>query len=311
MDSILLIREGEESSAIADCVLRREDVVVSRTNSGADAILLLNQQPFDAIVLAIDDLESDARASVELVNAEMVPKVIVTSRGSIPVQSFDINTRVVSIEDGLESVGRAIRQQLRRITKPFPVSTHEGSMEFSFKFRADPEKVSRARAIAGGFIQRCVDIDDLEFTRLELALEEALLNAVLHGSLGLTSAIMANDADQYFAQLNERLESELYRHRQVGVDIAVKKQQLSISVSDSGPGFDVTAVMTGQENGSLHAYGRGLMLMQAFADSVDFNGSGNCVTLVRNCRTKFPRAAAPAVPFESLQEVSVPERNLT
>ena len=313
MDSILFIREGDQASAIAECVLRRENVVVSRTDGGAEAILQLNQQPFDAIVLAIDDLEPDARSCLNLINDESVPKVIVTGDSSIQVQSFDINTRVVSIEDGIEAVGKALRQQFGRITKRFPVNANDGSYEFAFKFRADPDRVSRARTIAGGFIQRCVDIDDLEFTRMELAMEEALLNAVLHGSLELTPTIIAGDVDDYVAVLNKRLKTQPYCDRQVSVGIVVQNEQLAISVSDVGPGFDASAAMSGQESGSMKAYGRGLMLMHAFADSIEFNATGNSVTLVRNCRSRQPATAVPKVSFETsdetASEVVMPERN--
>ena len=56
---------------------------------------------------------------------------------------------------------------------------------------------------------------------------------------------------------------------------------LWITIQDDGRGFDVRAALERCEDPeALLASGRGLMLMQAFADEMFFNNTGNQVTLV-------------------------------
>jgi serine/threonine-protein kinase RsbW len=97
--------------------------------------------------------------------------------------------------------------------------------------------------------------DGIEF-EIDMALREALANAVTHG----------NKSDP-----NKRVHVVC----RCGID-----GEVFISVQDEGDGFDVTAVPdpTAPEN-QLSVHGRGIYLMHAFMDKVHFEQGGTVVQM--------------------------------
>lgn len=92
---------------------------------------------------------------------------------------------------------------------------------------------------------------------IRLALEEALANAIKHG----------NQCDP---------------DKQVTLECEASENQIAITVTDEGPGFqpDELPDPTSEEN-LEKPFGRGVMLMRAYMSDVSFNDSGNMVTMVR------------------------------
>jgi len=111
----------------------------------------------------------------------------------------------------------------------------------------------------------CVPEDESD---VEIALREALANAIVHG----------NHEDA---------------RKQVHVTCRCKPDEVSIAVKDQGQGFDIDKIPdpTSPENvGSI--YGRGIYLMRAFMDEVRFEDSGSLVRMRKkagpNCGQKCP-----------------------
>ncbi len=91
---------------------------------------------------------------------------------------------------------------------------------------------------------------------IQLALDEALANAVIHGNGRSTKARVV-----------------------ITYDVTARKVYLSIE--DEGTGFDPSSVddPTREENLEIPA-GRGLFLMRAYMTQVHYNDRGNCVTML-------------------------------
>jgi serine/threonine-protein kinase RsbW len=90
-----------------------------------------------------------------------------------------------------------------------------------------------------------------------LALEEALLNAILHGHRGDPG-------------------------KTVVLRFCVDETFLVAQVEDEGPGFDLQAVPDPREAVAPSPNGWGLLLMKHYASSVEYNPAGNCVTLCKH-----------------------------
>lgn len=92
---------------------------------------------------------------------------------------------------------------------------------------------------------------------IRLAMEEGLNNAIKHGS--------RMDADKI-----------------IRVDYEVTPQRVAITITDEGDGFDPNDVPDPTVEANLEKPGgRGLMLMRAFVDTVEFNEVGNSVRLIK------------------------------
>ena len=89
-----------------------------------------------------------------------------------------------------------------------------------------------------------------------VGLTEALSNAMLYG----------NNSDP---------------EKSVRVEVAIKLEVVSVRVTDQGVGFDPTTVPDPTLPANISkSGGRGIFLMKALMDEVQFNDRGNSVTLV-------------------------------
>jgi serine/threonine-protein kinase RsbW len=103
-----------------------------------------------------------------------------------------------------------------------------------------------------------------EVTEVEIALREALANAIIHG----------NHED---------------RRKHVHVTCRCEPDEVSIAVKDEGEGFDINTVPdpTAPENiGSVH--GRGIHLIRALMDEVRFEEGGAAVHMRKVHMKKEP-----------------------
>ena len=113
------------------------------------------------------------------------------------------------------------------------------NISFSVRLPVDAQSVPLAR----GLLRQALEHLGVVATSIEeivLALTEACANVVQHAG----------------------------EHEEYQVDVAIDDDVCRISVLDNGAGFDVAAVPT--EPGSLQDGGRGLILMRALVDRLQF-----------------------------------------
>lgn len=90
---------------------------------------------------------------------------------------------------------------------------------------------------------------------VRLALEEALVNAIKHGN-------------------------KMDPTKNVRVRWRLDSEHIHVSVEDEGPGFDVSQVPDPTEEENIDKPGgRGIMLMRAFMSLVEYNETGNRLTI--------------------------------
>jgi len=119
-------------------------------------------------------------------------------------------------------------------------------------------------------------------TRVGIALEESMLNAVYHGNLEISSKLKENGDGPFHALAAERRATEPYAARRVRVISRVTQAKATFIITDEGPGFDVTSLPDPTDPANLEKpSGRGLMLMRAFMDDVKYNATGNRCTMVK------------------------------
>jgi anti-sigma regulatory factor (Ser/Thr protein kinase) len=114
---------------------------------------------------------------------------------------------------------------------------------------------------------------------VELCLQEAVANAIVHGNLGIAST--AKDYPEgyrVFSQLvNERLNDPVLRRRRTDIFTRWSSRLLDISVADQGTGFDTSVIPT-EVDGTSRS-GRGFVFMRALAGRVAVTDGGRCTSL--------------------------------
>jgi CheY-like chemotaxis protein len=117
-------------------------------------------------------------------------------------------------------------------------------------------------------------------TRVGIALEEALLNAVYHGNLEVNSELKVRGNDFFHAQVRERRGLEPYASRRVRIVSRIAPRKATFVISDEGAGFDVSKQPDPTDPENLEKpSGRGVLLMRAFMDEVRYNATGNTVSM--------------------------------
>lgn len=131
-----------------------------------------------------------------------------------------------------------------------------------------------------------------------LALDEALANAFYHGNLELCSQLKEVESARFYQLAAERESAVPWCGRRIRVSELATSFGLWVTIQDDGRGFDVAAALErGSDPEALLSSGRGLLLMQAFADELFFNPTGNQVNLVLYARS--PRPAVRGLPHEN------------
>ena len=150
--------------------------------------------------------------------------------------------------------------------------------------------------------------DAADRTRLGVALEEALANALYHGNLEVDSALKEEDEVAYQALVAERARRPPYCERRIHVDARLSREEAVFVIRDEGIGFDPTALPDPTDPANLEkASGRGILLMRAFMDEVAFNTAGNQVTLIAAAHATgaderiCPRKSSASCPARSIR----------
>ena len=127
-----------------------------------------------------------------------------------------------------------------------------------------------------------------ELKNIRLALDEALVNAVVHGNLEISSEMKGNtltDLVRYDEEVRNRCLMPPFCSRKVIVKSQIDRKRAKFIVQDEGKGFDHRSLPNDFSNvDNLGSYGRGLLLIKTFMDEVTFNDSGNTITMVKNAR---------------------------
>jgi serine/threonine-protein kinase RsbW len=93
---------------------------------------------------------------------------------------------------------------------------------------------------------------------IQLAIEEAMINAVEHGN----------------------------RHdplKHITVEYSITPDTFEISITDEGCGFTPDTVPDPRQDENIHnVTGRGIVLIRACMDSVEYNERGNCVRMIKH-----------------------------
>ena len=242
--------------------------------------------------LVVTDLQMPEMDGLELVKAvrekyPMIPTILMTAAGSeqIAVQAlehgaasyvpkkhlskelFDTCSRVLSAS----SSQRSIKRLFNRIT------------EMTFSLENDLGLISSLVAHLREMTQERRVFEETDCLRIGTALDEALLNAYYHGNLEVESELKESDHNEFHNLANERLNQEPYKGRKIHVTVRIFDEFAEFIITDDGPGFDPTSLPDPTDLEYLERpSGRGLLLMRAFMDSVEYNETGNTVTMVKN-----------------------------
>lgn len=133
-------------------------------------------------------------------------------------------------------------------------------------------------------------LDDTMQMQISTALDEALINAIIHGNLEITTELRYQGTDEQFREVvRERQRQAPFRDRNVTIRMEADREEVTFTIRDQGPGFDVSSLPDPTDFSNLgECGGRGLLLINAFMDQVIHRDNGNVIVM-----SKKKAAASP------------------
>ena len=296
MPKVLVVDDSKVDRRLVCEFLRKESQwTVEDAANGVEALARMKSSAPD---LVLTDLNMPEMDGLELVNALRlhhpgVPVILITAYGSETlatealrrgassyVPKSQLTDKLLDTMEEVLSLARADRTYERLI----------GCLtrtEFTFRLENDPALIDPLVDLVQ---QMVAGMDLADFTgrlRIGVALKEALLNALFHGSLEITPDEMQQVqntllSDEELSLVEQRANEASFRDRKIYVDARISKEEARFVVRDEGPGFDTTTIPDRSPSRALEPRcGRGLSLVRTFMDEVTYNDVGNEVTMVK------------------------------
>lgn len=258
--------------------------------NGLEALEVIAREPPAIVLTDMQMPRMDGLTLVEKIREQypQLPVVLMTGSGServavealkagaadyVPKQALAHDLAPV-----LERVLSARQAEYRR----FRVLAGMNRRSSQFILENDPSLVPPLVALFREDLMEIGLCDLTGATRAGVALEEALLNAIYHGNLEVSSELRENGDEAFHKLAAERRGQEPYLMRRVRVTARLSPQRATFLIADEGPGFDISKLPDPTDPRWLERpSGRGILLMRAFMNHVRYNATGNRVTLVK------------------------------
>lgn len=128
-----------------------------------------------------------------------------------------------------------------------------------------------------------------EVNKIRIGIRELIINAIEHGNLNISFEEKSKAVEQgdYIRFLSEKGKQPGFRHKKIKILFSLNISELKCVIKDSGNGFDHQKILKNKAsdiNNKMLAHGRGIMMAKNIFDSVDFNQTGNEVTVLKKIR---------------------------
>lgn len=306
MSLVLIVDDSAMDRRLAGGILEKnKDLSVDYAKNGAEALESMAKRQPDVVLTDLQMPEMDGLELVGVVRSKypLVPVILMTAHGSeeIAVQALQrgassyvpkskLAAELDDVVEAVLAVARADRHHERLIEC---LAQSESTFVLENDSRLIHPLVDHLQQIVTG-MRFC---DETGRIRIGIALEEALLNALYHGNLEITSEQLREERSNMVSAgpsniVDTRRVQEPYQKRRIEVKVRITPSEARFVIRDEGPGFNPNDVPDPTDPANLEREsGRGLLLMRTFMDDVHYNGVGNEVTMVKR-RERNGQAAA-------------------
>ncbi|MGB1925829.1 MAG: response regulator [Rubripirellula sp.] len=288
---ILVVDDSPTQVRQIQMVLEGDGLTVKTACDGEEAMQCIQVDP---PLLVVTDLQMPNMNGLELVaavksQAASLPVILTTSQGSesIAAQALqegassyvpkrDLSSALVPVVRQVLAVNQAT-QSVQEVA--------QFAIESSISLSLENDELLVPKVISRLELPM-VELnlfDEGERMQIAMALDEALLNAMAHGNLEVSSDLrQIDDGKPYIDLIEKRKKLAPYNERRVTVQMNATLESATIVIRDEGPGFDLSSLRDPTDPENLEkAGGRGLLLINAFMDEVRHNERGNEITMIK------------------------------
>lgn len=288
---VLVVDDSAVDRRMAGSLLEKTgNITVSYAADGKEALAAIGKKAPDLVLTDLLMPEMDGLELVKEVRTAFpnIPVILMTAFGSedIAIQALqrgaasyvpkkklaqDLAETVTSVL----SVAQAGRSQQRLLECLTRTESH-------FLLENDAALVPPLIGYLQENLTRMNLCDEIGKIRVSVALQEALINAIYHGNLEVSSSLREQDDKAYQNLIEERRKQKPYRSRRVEIIARESPAEVTYIIRDEGPGFDPSRLPDPTDPSNLERVtGRGLLLIRTFMDQVQHNDKGNQLTMVK------------------------------
>ncbi len=291
MTLVLIVDDSPMDQALAAGLLKKHLGCETTTAlDGGEGLQSIRDLKPDLI---ITDMQMPNLNGLEMVTrlreeGSQIPVVLMTAKGSedLAVEALRIGA---SSYVSKRSLAKRLVETARMVLAASQEDREQGALMVRLKSHSElfelENRVEECLSLSRYLQKTLSRIWNLDLTsrlRIGLVLEEALINALYHGNLEVSSALKEKLDNSFYELAAERQKALPYSDRRIVVSSETTIEEARFVISDGGPGFQVKDLPDPTDSQNLsRPSGRGVMLMNAFMDQVIYNERGNQVTLVK------------------------------
>ncbi|MCA9024331.1 MAG: ATP-binding protein [Planctomycetaceae bacterium] len=293
MANILLVDvDPERSQEIQQSFQTHKDWKLIETSSGEVGRRAFQENTIEVVIIDIGAAGSPAKDLFEWIRDDQfrVPVILLTSdemddearvkalvmgAASYVPQSYVAKDLIVTVERILGLSG-CRRRHPKLIDSLVATET---------SYRIEENDLSMMSVLIGHLVDTAEEfsvVTSRNRMQISVALEEAMTNSIVHGNLEVPSSLKDTNTADFYRLMEQRRKSSPFCERKLFVRGEFEPGFCRFSILDEGSGFDPASVddPTAIENLD-RSHGRGLFLIRAFMDAVEFNETGNEIRLTK------------------------------
>jgi CheY-like chemotaxis protein/anti-sigma regulatory factor (Ser/Thr protein kinase) len=272
-------------------LLEQAEFRTSVAKDGLEAMQMVRVNQPDLVVTDLHMPNKNGLELVEEVNKEFpsTPVVLTTAKGSEEIAAEALRKGAASYVPK-KNLKLDLITTVKRILAV--VHSHDTNQQLAnlllakqveFSLTNDDKIVPHVIAQLEDLVSQMGLCSQNELVQIATALDEALLNAIIHGNLEVSSKHREVDNGRpYMELINQRREQSPYRDRRVFLSAKMTRYDATFVIRDEGPGFDPNSIPDPTDPANLeNVSGRGLLLINAFMDEVRHSEKGNEITLLK------------------------------
>jgi CheY-like chemotaxis protein len=301
MPRILIVDDSPMDRQLAARILQKysgwselsheTDLILDHAADGDEALAVAMRQKPDLI---LTDLNMPHRNGLELVEEVRlrqmrIPVILMTAQGSDEIAIRALQSGAASYVPKKLLAQELIDTTLSVLEAAQANRSHARLLECltgseaNFRLDNDPALIPPLIGYLKDSRFRVCGSDETGLVRITLALREAVLNAMHHGNLELSSTLREVDEREYHRLASERSRQKPFADRRVFVHAQDTPVGSTYRIRDEGPGFDPRKLPDPLDPENLEKVsGRGLLLIRTFMDEVRFNDRGNEITMIKH-----------------------------
>lgn len=292
MPVLLIVDDSAVDRRLVGGLLEKEhEWTLEFASDGDEALERCKAQPPD---LVLTDLQMPKMNGLDLVASlrrelPKVPVLLMTAKGSeeIAVEALQAGAASYVPKRGLSL---SLVETVRRVLSASQDDRNHSAVMRRMQFRQEEFLLENDVSLLltlSRYLQNSLgevwEMERADRMRIGTALEEALLNAMYHGNLEVSSKLKEVDHRSFYELAERRRHEAPYQNRKVRVEIETTARFVRYVIADEGPGFNPNDIPDPTDPENLdRPCGRGLLLMKAFMSEVEYNSTGNQVIMTRH-----------------------------